>query len=68
MKLTGWYLGDQKPVRNGVYKRKLPFGWGPYSYWNGVFWGGFTLSPSLAKHNRKWPSCIQNAQWRGVKK
>ena len=32
---TGWYRGDQKPIRIGAYKRKYPNGSICYSWWDG---------------------------------
>jgi hypothetical protein len=38
LKLTGWYPGDQKPVRKGFYQVDTPGCNGnKYSYWNGLF-------------------------------
>jgi hypothetical protein len=38
LKLTGWYSGDQKPVRKGFYQVDTPgFNGNKYSYWNGLF-------------------------------
>lgn len=69
MKLTGWYSGEQKPARVGVYQRKGQYSI-MYCYWNGRNWRvGFPNkkdaffwadSPCVSMH--------EDLPWRGVAK
>ncbi len=70
MKLTPWYPGDVKPVREGVYERDY-INASPgkfYCYWNGKYWGSFYTVPSGAVRYRDIKSAAQNLPWRGVVK
>lgn len=69
MRLTPWYPGDVKPVREGVYeRRRIGVGTPYYSYWNGRWWGLLCITPTTARHNSRHTSIVQNREWRGVKK
>lgn len=64
-KLTPWFPASVNPVRVGVYERDIaPLG--PYSYWNGLFWGGWAAWPDIAVNNYDKESLIQNTRWRGL--
>ena len=68
-KETGWYNGDQKPVRVGVYKRSFrPQDDYFYSWWNGVTWGIDCHLNENASVNRDWTSYFQNMPWCGLTK
>ena len=64
---TGWYTGDQKPVRVGVYKRQPPHSPNVnFSWWNGRWWGifsGTSIEAELCKHKASW---FQNLPWCGL--
>lgn len=69
MKLTPWFPGDVKPVREGVYERFWCEGDSPnYSYWNGSSWGLLTDTPTQARRNMRHVSAWQDMPWRGVEK
>ena len=68
MKLTGWYTGDQKPERVGVYERYDKWWRGQcYSFWNGEHWlrnehsakGAAIVPDHHISTDQKW-------DWRGV--
>ena len=64
---TGWYTGDQKPVRVGVYERRSGFdGFIYYSWWNGNQWGINCYWAESAQANNDNPSQFQNLPWRGL--
>ena len=61
MKLTGWYDGDQKPVRKGVYEVYTEYG-NLFRSWNGKEWG-------LNDARYGWCWCYQqDFKWRGLTK
>lgn len=68
MKLTGWYSGNQKPVRKGVYERYYKFiKHRVYCKWNGEFW----FSPSYSANEAilsKFESVYQDLPWQGLAK
>jgi hypothetical protein len=67
MRLTGWYRGDQKPVRKGVYEILSS---GIFSHWDGKQWGPLARSKkeaALDKCNYEI-SYYQDEIWRGIKK
>lgn len=64
-KYTGWYNGDQRPARPGVYQRLLPQGGMAFSYYGDGIWHGGRLTPQLASGARK-PSTWQSQVWRGL--
>jgi hypothetical protein len=67
MKLTGWYRGDQKPVRVGVYKRRCKGG--RFSLWDGRTWSlGFYDAGLCAAFGCIVPASEQALPWRGVAK
>ena len=71
MKLTLWYHGTVKPVREGVYERDYGIASRRdllYSYWNGKFWGVWATTPFGAVTLKKRLSAYQNLPWRGVAK
>ena len=72
MKLTGWYSGNQKPARVGVYQQfgvdRKTVG---YQYWNGNLWFSWCYTPDAAYRARKGcpvAFCYQDDKWRGVDK
>ena len=66
-KTTGWYRGDQKPVRVGVYQREYapadPL-W--YCYWDGWMWGVGWGTVEKAIRYQCHKSDVQGKPWRGV--
>jgi hypothetical protein len=68
MKLTGWYRGNQKPVRVGVYERDYGSVVSSYCFWDGrkFSMGFYTLKK--AEDFCGWESNEQNLPWRGVAK
>jgi len=65
--LTDWYSGDVKPVREGIYLRKVPAG-ERYAHWNGKSWAVSAETPMDAFYNMRWRSEFQYAPWKGIKK
>lgn len=66
---TGWYNGDQYPVRVGVYEREredISFKGTIYSWWDGVCWSVFEPTIEEAYNSRHIPSCFNNLKWRGL--
>lgn len=61
---TEWYDGDQKPVRDGVYERDMPYG---IEYAN-FSMGKWRVSDPGAEEAAKIfaVSGIQSAPWRGL--
>ena len=61
---TDWYHGDQKPVRDGVYKRK--FGTKVYYslWWKCRWWLSFSTK-ALAQTSKN-TSSFQSLPWRGL--
>ena len=68
MKLTPWFSGDVKPVREGVYERQYNEDGSQYCYWNGKFWGLYATIPKIAVWLQNSSSADQNLPWRGVEK
>lgn len=67
-KVTEWFPGDVKPIRLGVYERKLGFGSRVTAFyaWNGEFWEyGGVDSPSQVSRSRT-SSLDQSLPWRGL--
>jgi hypothetical protein len=71
--LTGWFPGDVKPIRRGLYiVRKFPhLDWLYWRYWDGDFWRtGITYecgAPDTRVARGLSEASIQNVQWRGLK-
>lgn len=63
-KFTGWYDGDQKPARPGVYQRKL-HGEIQFSRWDGEKWYGTMRSKDLAA-STTIVSLWACKPWRGI--
>jgi hypothetical protein len=57
--VTGWYRGDQKPVREGWYEVVPSLYNGQRRHWNGKYWRDSCLCCKC--HDQKKP-------WRGVVK
>ena len=71
VELTGWFSGDTKPERPGVYRVKA-IGASRYRYWNGVSWfyGGDRVVDA-ARTARMQENIVPHAQikrmkWRGL--
>lgn len=66
-KVTGWYPGEVKPVRVGLYERIYDDNAAHVSYWTGEYFSVF-----LERHEqeddfyRLMPSIFQNEPWRGL--
>lgn len=56
MKITAWYPGNVKPVRNGWYHVMLLTNW-TCGYWNGKSW---TWGPGCTKFKNQY------REWRGL--
>lgn len=67
-KLSPWHDGSIKPVHVGVYEVFGEGGGGAFQYWNGKWWGLFSLSQRVAFSNRSSKSYYQNESWRGILK
>lgn len=71
---TIWFSGNQKPEREGVYKRKIYdenseySHWNHYSYWTGQYWGLGSLSVKRAAIYKHIRSSYQSVQWCGLNK
>lgn len=64
---TGWYTGDQKPVRVGAYKRRFPFrNLVFYSWWDGRDWEVLAYTLKEVKLRTPVFSSYQNLPWRGL--
>lgn len=71
MKLTGWYSGDQKPARVGVYERLYDKNHGIklYCFWDGAHFSIGYLSPNACANRLKSQAAPdQYFPWRGVAK
>ena len=67
MKETDWYHGDQKPVRDGVYKRLIPIcGLIAYSRWHRGRWALLADSAYLAAVNSAPSEHQDNLLWCGL--
>ena len=68
MKLTGWYQGDQKPERKGIYERNYESESKWYCYWTGE---AFCIPDTTPKGADIYAYCLsdyQNLPWCGVAK
>ena len=66
-KETGWYDGEQKPTRVGVYKRKYPrVGTVYFCWWDEDKWGFSCVNAESAKRNGWNISGFQNLPWCGL--
>ena len=65
-KVTGWYRGDQKPVRVGVYERMYPNGLICCCWWNGKHFSFGYANPDLALAAHRLRSGYQSLPWRGI--
>jgi hypothetical protein len=63
-KVTPWYPGDIKPVREGVYQRKSLYGT-YYSMFKNRQWYAGVLDPNHANDICN-PSAYQSLMWRGL--
>jgi hypothetical protein len=66
MKKTGWYSGDQKPVRVGLYEVQLRPEYFGYKFWSGKAWGAFAFEKEYAA---AWKHIVEGQQeinWRGL--
>jgi regulation of enolase protein 1 (concanavalin A-like superfamily) len=67
MEKTDWFKELEKPVRVGVYERRVLIATKPtYQHWNGKFWGLFHDSPAGAFNARNDKSDYQRGSWRGL--
>lgn len=66
MKLTPWFIGDQKPVRPGVYGRDYGTRNLWFCHWDGFRWGMSGDTPENAVAWRHWASLEQGLPWRGI--
>lgn len=67
-KLTPWFPGEVKPVRQGVYQQKSGFGDSiGYQFWDGRQWCGWCKTPDGAENDRGAADIRhQNDRWRGL--
>lgn len=63
---TPWFPGRTKPVRVGVYLRKVSHSWEMYSYWDGHMWHFNSETPDEARYNWPKPSVYQKLRWCGL--
>lgn len=70
MKLTGWYSGNQKPVRSGVYERQIFTYSVTYSYFSTATgrWSYYKPTVVGALLDKDKVSEFQYKPWRGVAK
>lgn len=73
MKLTDWFPGAVKPVRNGVYQREYICGKAKitsYCYWYGHWWyaGGDSVEGAVNNFQPVLVAPSQSLRWRGVLK
>lgn len=65
--LTGWYEGEQRPVRVGVYQRQMNIlSHVTYSYWDGEYWCCYANSAIGAEAYIHMSSNWQFVPWRGL--
>lgn len=64
-KLTPWFPGDVKPVRPGVYERKVVVLRRYYSRWTGSRWLTIEDSAQRAAQSN-YQSMYQDLPWRGL--
>jgi len=65
-KVTHWFPSKTKPVRFGIYERKLRTIGIRYAWWNGEWWGGFASDYQHAVNNQTFRSGHQDGAWRGL--
>jgi len=70
-KLTKWYPGHIKPVREGVYERNYQDKEGKppcvlYCFWNGSWWGSFAMNSRTALEHPDAKSPAQDLPWRDL--
>ena len=66
---TGWYNGDQNPVRAGVYKCRICHRNGhAYAWWSGKYWGLARYTVMEAYLTRSEASTYQYLSWCGLTK
>jgi len=65
LKLTPWFPGHVKPVRDGVYEA-THWGLACLQHWNGTYWGRPGWSAKEATDNGGDKYCYQNMEWRGL--
>lgn len=65
MRRTKWYSSEVKPVRYGVYERKLPDGRIVCTWWDNG-WGCDAIYFLDAKWWRSGKSYYQSLPWRGL--
>ena len=63
---TPWFPGSTKPVRVGVYLRKVSHAWELYSYWDGKKWHVNVPYPQDAALFRGRVSTYQTLPWCGL--
>jgi putative component of toxin-antitoxin plasmid stabilization module len=72
LKLTRWFPGEVKPVRKGVYEKRLVLeafnGNRVFQYWNGRYWCVSHTHVDIAFSSRIFKSDYQDGMWRGVAK
>lgn len=64
-KLTGWYSGDQKPTKNGVYERDHGV-CSMYAYFDGLNFGVAHCFVDKAYTAPGAPWHYQDLPWRGI--
>lgn len=64
---TQWFPRDIKPVRIGLYKRRLPSSNVVYSMWDGKRWLVGADTKKLAATSSSF-SGFQSLQWQGLRK
>jgi len=65
-KYTPWFPGTMKPVREGVYQRKVSNVVKCYSYWDGEQWFLGAKTPHLAEIEPMLSMNQNRFMWRGV--
>lgn len=71
MNRTGWYSGDQKPARPGVYEREYTGNKAVlYCYWSGTDWClcSYFSSSAFVYGRQRSVSTNQSLPWRGLTK
>jgi hypothetical protein len=68
MKLTEWYSGDQKLVRDGPYQRRNEYDEIGYSYFENYLWSPLYRTLDDARTGDVYESWYQNLPWRGIEK
>jgi hypothetical protein len=64
---VGPFSGNQKPVREGVYKRTNKHGEPRFAYWDGRLWKAYAFSVDGALLNNHMVSVYQDElDWYGV--